>query len=73
MPALLLASSSPYRRELLGRLQLHFSWQSPSIDESRHEDESATDLVKRLEETPSQKHSQRPVVPGGDGKNLAAF
>jgi MAF protein len=50
MPALLLASSSPYRRELLGRLQLHFSWQSPSIDESRHEDESATDLVKRLAE-----------------------
>lgn len=31
------------------------------------------DLVKRLEETPSQQHSQRPVVPGGDGKNLAAF
>lgn len=31
------------------------------------------DLVKRLEETPSQKHSQRPVVPGGDGKNLTAF
>lgn len=50
MPALLLASSSPYRRELLGRLQLHFSWQSPSIDESQHEDESATDLVKRLAE-----------------------
>jgi len=50
MPALLLVSSSPYRRELLGRLQLHFSWQSPSIDESRHEDESATDLVKRLAE-----------------------
>lgn len=31
------------------------------------------DLVKRLEETPSQQHSQRPVVPGGDGKQLAAF
>lgn len=31
------------------------------------------DLVKRLEETPSHQHSQRPVVPGGDGKNLAAF
>lgn len=28
------------------------------------------DLVKRLEETPSQQHSQRPVVPGGDGKQL---
>lgn len=50
MPALLLASSSPYRRELLGRLQLPFSWQSPSIDESRRKDESAIDLVKRLAE-----------------------
>jgi MAF protein len=50
MPALLLASSSPYRRELLGRLQLPFSWQSPSIDESRHEGETAIDLVKRLAE-----------------------
>lgn len=50
MPTLLLASSSPYRRELLGRLQLPFSWQSPSIDESRHEGETAIDLVKRLAE-----------------------
>ncbi|WAJ36366.1 Maf family protein [Pseudomonas sp. GOM7] len=50
MPALLLASSSPYRRELLGRLQLPFTWQSPSIDESRREGEAAVDLVKRLAE-----------------------
>lgn len=50
MPALLLASSSPYRRELLERLQLPFSWQSPSIDESRREGEAAIDLVKRLAE-----------------------
>ncbi|ARS49683.1 septum formation inhibitor Maf [Ectopseudomonas mendocina] len=50
MPALLLASSSPYRRELLDRLQLPFSWQSPSIDESRREGEAAIDLVKRLAE-----------------------
>ncbi|HBZ93524.1 MULTISPECIES: Maf family protein [unclassified Pseudomonas] len=50
MPALLLASSSPYRRELLERLQLPFSWQSPSIDESRRKDEAAIDLVKRLAE-----------------------
>lgn len=50
MPALLLASSSPYRRELLGRLQLPFTWQSPSIDESRRESEAAIDLVKRLAE-----------------------
>ena len=50
MQALLLASSSPYRRELLGRLQLPFTWQSPSIDESRRESETALDLVKRLAE-----------------------
>jgi MAF protein len=47
---LLLASSSPYRRELLARLQLPFNWQSPSIDEARHVGEAATDLVKRLAE-----------------------
>ncbi|RMH86493.1 septum formation inhibitor Maf [Pseudomonas sp. AOB-7] len=47
---LLLASSSPYRRELLARLQLPFSWQSPSIDERHRPDETATELVKRLAE-----------------------
>lgn len=50
MPALLLASSSPYRRELLERLRLPFTSQSPSIDESRQEGEAAIDLVKRLAE-----------------------
>ena len=50
MPALLLASSSPYRRELLERLLLPFTWRSPSIDESRREGEAAIDLVKRLAE-----------------------
>jgi len=50
MPALLLASSSPYRRELLERLRLPFTSQSPSIDESRREGEAAIDLVKRLAE-----------------------
>ncbi|WP_175253448.1 GPO family capsid scaffolding protein [Pseudomonas sp. BMW13] len=28
------------------------------------------DLLKRLENTPSQQHSQRPAVTGGDGKTL---
>lgn len=28
------------------------------------------DLLKRLEKTPSQQHSQRPAVTGGDGKTL---
>ncbi|WP_061240345.1 nucleoside triphosphate pyrophosphatase [Ectopseudomonas composti] len=50
MSALLLASSSPYRRELLERLQLPFTWQSPSIDETRQSGEAAIDLVKRLAE-----------------------
>ncbi|MCV4268799.1 Maf family protein [Pseudomonas capsici] len=48
MPSLLLASSSPYRRELLERLRLPFVCKSPDIDESRHPQESAIDLVQRL-------------------------
>ena len=45
---LVLASSSPYRRELLSRLGVAFSTFSPSIDESRQADESAEELVTRL-------------------------
>ncbi|MDF0732579.1 Maf family protein [Pseudomonas entomophila] len=48
MPPLLLASSSPYRRELLERLRLPFTWASPDIDERRLDDEPAIDLVRRL-------------------------
>ena len=48
MLPLILASSSPYRRELLARLHLPFDWASPDIDERRLEDEPAVDLVKRL-------------------------
>ncbi len=48
MLPLLLASSSPYRRELLDRLRLPFVCASPDIDESRHPDEPAVDLVTRL-------------------------
>ena len=50
MLPLLLASSSPYRRELLGRLRLPFTCASPDIDESRLTDEPAEALVKRLAE-----------------------
>lgn len=50
MLPLLLASSSPYRRELLGRLRLPFTCASPDIDESRQADEPAEALVKRLAE-----------------------
>lgn len=45
---LILGSSSPYRRELLERLGLNFTTDSPNIDESRMPGESAEQLVKRL-------------------------
>ncbi|SNS84795.1 Maf family protein [Pseudomonas segetis] len=48
MLPLILASSSPYRRELLSRLNLAFSCSSPDIDESRLDDETPSDMVKRL-------------------------
>jgi len=48
MPALLLASSSRYRRELLERLHLPFSSASPDIDESPLSGETAESLVRRL-------------------------
>ncbi|MBD2837446.1 septum formation inhibitor Maf [Pseudomonas sp. JM0905a] len=48
MLPLVLASSSPYRRELLERLRLPFTWSAPAIDESRQPEESAEQLVRRL-------------------------
>lgn len=48
MLPLVLASSSPYRRELLTRLRLPFTWSAPQIDESRRPDEDAEALVHRL-------------------------
>ncbi|MCH8497473.1 MAG: Maf family nucleotide pyrophosphatase [Marinobacter sp.] len=49
-PDLVLASSSPYRQQLLARLQLPFLCASPDIDESPLPGEKATDLVVRLAE-----------------------
>ena len=48
MRKLLLASSSPYRRELLERLRLPFDWASPDIDESQLPNEAPDALVSRL-------------------------
>ena len=47
---LILASSSPYRRTLLQRLEIPFESESPEVDESQIEDETPTDLVLRLAE-----------------------
>jgi len=45
---LILASTSPYRKALLERLQVDFLCDSPDIDESPLEDESVEDMVVRL-------------------------
>lgn len=47
-PALVLASSSPYRRELLARLQIPFEWRAPDIDESPLPSESPAQTALRL-------------------------
>ena len=47
-PPIVLASSSPYRREILERLGLNFQCRSPDIDESPRSGESPDDLVRRL-------------------------
>ena len=61
MPDLILASSSPYRRELLTRLRLPFESASPDIDESHRPGESAEELVRRLtgRGTESSEEQQR--------------
>ncbi|WP_192036631.1 nucleoside triphosphate pyrophosphatase [Halomonas sp. YLGW01] len=48
MPPLILASSSPWRRQLLERLGLPFTWASPEIDETPRPGESPDALVHRL-------------------------
>lgn len=45
---IVLASSSPYRRELLGRLLDGFGCVTPDIDETPRAGEAARDLVRRL-------------------------
>ena len=50
MPQLVLASTSPFRRELLSKLGLPFETASPDIDESRLDGEDPQQLVARLAE-----------------------
>ncbi|WP_449371540.1 Maf family protein [Thiomonas sp.] len=46
--ALVLASTSPYRAELLRRLRVPFSIRAPGVNETRRAGESALDLALRL-------------------------
>ncbi|MBB5865632.1 nucleoside triphosphate pyrophosphatase [Xanthomonas sp. 3058] len=48
MPRLILASTSGYRRELLGRLQLDFTTARPQVDEQAHPGEMPAALASRL-------------------------
>lgn len=51
--ALVLGSTSIYRRELLERLQIPFGSAAPDIDETRLDNESAADMVLRLSHSKS--------------------
>lgn len=72
MPApapLILASSSPYRRELLSRLGVDFRTESPDVDETPLPGESGPALAQRLAElkarTVAARHP-RALVIGSD-------
>jgi len=56
---LVLGSSSPFRRQLLDRLGLEYSCDSPEIDETRLENESAQELVVRLAEAKARAVAAR--------------
>ena len=53
--SIILASSSPFRKQLLAKLGLEFSVQVPDIDESPQAGETAEQLVWRLAQQKAQK------------------
>jgi len=58
-PKILLASSSVYRRQLLGKLGFNFIWESPDIDESPLPNEPPAALVQRLAEAKARQLANR--------------
>ncbi|OYT91179.1 MAG: septum formation inhibitor Maf [Burkholderiales bacterium PBB3] len=67
--ALILGSTSVYRKELLGRLRIPFGIVSPEVDETPLPGESPTDLAQRLALAKAQAVAQRhpgAVVIGSD-------
>lgn len=68
-PSLILGSTSPYRRELLERLRIAFTTESPHVDESPLNGESPLALAQRLALAKAQAVAQRHpecVVIGSD-------
>lgn len=61
-PRLVLASTSPFRRELLGRLGLPFEVAAPNVDEARLPGEAPQVLVLRLSE--AKARAIAPSFPG---------
>jgi len=56
---LVLASTSPYRRELLARLRLNFDVARPEVDETPLSQETAKALAQRLAEAKARAVSSR--------------
>lgn len=68
-PALILASTSPYRRELLARLGLPFETQTPAVDETPLPGEAPRELALRLARAKAQdvaRHHPQALVIGSD-------
>jgi len=63
---IILASSSPFRKELLDRLQITYDCFSPNVDETLLENESPDHYVRRLAELKAQtiadKHPNSVVI-----------
>lgn len=67
--SLVLASSSVYRRALLGRLHIAFTWQSPNVDETAVTGELPRDTALRLSVAKARAiahTAQHAVVIGSD-------
>jgi MAF protein len=62
MMPLVLASTSPFRRDLLARLRLPFVTAAPDVDETRRPGEPADALVQRLAE--AKARAVAPAHPG---------
>ena len=68
-PRLILASTSPYRRELLEHLQIPFETIAPNIDETPLPDETPQQLVERLAITKARavaRNTKSALVIGSD-------
>ena len=66
---LILASTSPFRRELLARLNLTFQTCKPEVDENALPDETAAELVERLsiaKARAAREHFKSGLVIGSD-------